>query len=140
MNDIDVFAGFARRTTNDPPGTRGPHLNLFSGGLPKAQKAEAKPPTIAEQVAEFEKARKLNPETAAVLRVVLEAFDPSQMPVTLDGFEIAKRAKLSYEATNAARTQLLNLNVLRTRADNVFGIDGLVPGDAWEKRKAGGRR
>lgn len=139
IEDLGLHAAFGRRTTKADPGTRGPHLNLFSGRLQTA-KAAPPAPTAAEEVRAFAERKKLKAEAEAVLRVVVEHAAKSDTPLMADGFEIARAAGIPYDQVASAKNALLGLGVLRTRSEGFFGLDGLVLGDAWKRRNDGGRR
>lgn len=127
-----------RRMTADKPGTRGPHLNLFSGGLPKQKAAPA--PTLDEEVTSFAEKRKLSEPATAVLRIVVKHHtETGGETLMADTYEIAKKSGLSYADAVKAKDALLHNGVLRFRADNAFGLDGLIPGNPWTNRH-GGRR
>lgn len=115
------------------PGTRGPHINLFSGGLPKVQ-AKTATSTTAERVAAFTAKQKMGADTAAVFALVVEHHERTGDPLVIDGFEIAQRAGVSYERAHAIRSELLGVGMIRVRSGNAWGIDGLVPGDAWSQQ------
>ncbi|GJD97303.1 hypothetical protein [Methylobacterium iners] len=135
MSTTDIaLVALQTRDAGSKPGTRGPHLNLFSGGLPKVQKAEAAPATAAERVEAFAKTRKMTADATKVLTIVVESYERTGTPVRMDGFEIAAKTGLTFERVDAIRSELLCASVLRVRSDNPFGIDGLIPGDAWNRR------
>ncbi|CAA2105467.1 hypothetical protein MBUL_03207 [Methylobacterium bullatum] len=118
----------AARSAGARPGTRGPHLNLFSGGL-TTQKAAPVVVTTAERVAKFAETRRLKADAANVLGLVVEHHTRTGEPLELDGFEIASKTGIDFERVHAIRSELLGSQVLRVRSGNAWGRDGLVPGD-----------
>ncbi|TXN21263.1 MULTISPECIES: hypothetical protein [unclassified Methylobacterium] len=120
--------GLAVRSAGARPGTRGPHTNLFSGGLP-VKKAAPVVVTTAERVAKFAETRRLKADAAKVLGLVVEHHARTGEPLELDGFDIAKATGLDFERVHAIRSELLGSQVLRVRSGNAWGRDGLVPGD-----------
>lgn len=86
-----------RREAGTRLGTRGPHTNLFQGGLPAKKSAPAPELTIAERVAAFATARKLTKAQAVVFGVIAAHVLRYDTPLTDDGFVIAKMAGVDYD-------------------------------------------
>lgn len=114
-----------QRSADAKPGTRGPHLNLFQGGLPARKVGPAPELTVAQRVAAFAAARKLTQPQAAILGVVAAHVLTYRVSLTDDGMVIAKTEGVDYEAEyKPARDKLLNAGIIRMRSVGAIGIDG----------------
>lgn len=112
------------------PGTRGPHLNLFSGGAP-AQKAAAPALTVSQRVSKFAEVRKLKDDTAKVLTMVIEHHARTGEPMPIDAFDISQKADVTFKRACAIRDELMRASAVRI-SSGVWGDNGLLPGDAWD--------
>ena len=118
-----------QRSAGAKPGQRGPHLNLFQGSPPAKKSASAPELTIAQRVTAFATARKLTKPQAAILGVVAAHVLTYDVPLTDDGFVIAKTAGVDYDLDYIpARDRLLAAGVLRLQAVGSIVIDGLTLG------------
>lgn len=107
------------------PSTRGPHTQLFQGGLPAKKSAPEPELTIAQRLAAFAKARKLTRPQAAILGVVAAHVLTYGVPLANDRFVVAKTAAVDYETEfKSARDKLLNAGILRMRSAGAIGVDG----------------
>ncbi|KQP60535.1 hypothetical protein [Methylobacterium sp. Leaf112] len=114
-----------QRSAGAKPGTRGPHTNLFQGGMPAKKSAPAPELTVAQRVTAFAATRKLTKPQVAILGVVASHVLTYGAALTDDGFVVAKTAGVDYETEfKSARDKLLNAGILRMRSVGAIGIDG----------------
>ncbi|KQP08301.1 hypothetical protein ASF26_21530 [Methylobacterium sp. Leaf93] len=85
--------------------------------------------TTDERVAKFAETRRLKADAAKVLGLVIEHHDRTGQSLELDGFALAKATGLDFDRVHAIRSELLGAQVLRVRSGNIWGREGLVPGD-----------
>lgn len=128
-SDLGV-AAHEFRQKGAKPGTRGPHLKLFSGGA-VTKKAAAPELTVSQRVTNFAEVRKLKEDTTRVLSMVIEHHERTGKPMPIDAFDIAKKADVTFERACVIRSELMRANAVRI-SSGVWGDDGLLPGDAWD--------
>lgn len=128
-SDLGV-AAHEFRQRGAKPGTRGPHLNLFSGGA-VAKKTAAPELTLSQRVTKFAEVRKLKEDTTRVLTIIVEHHERTGEPMPIDAFDIAQKADVSFERACVIRSELMRANCVRI-SSGVWGDDGLLPGDAWD--------
>lgn len=116
--------GLVQRSAGAKPGTRGPHLNLFQGGLPVKKSEPVRRETVAERIAKFAEARKLSEPQAAVFGVIASHVLEHGSPLTDDGFLIAQNARVPYEDYRVVRDRLMNAGIIRLRSVGAIGVDG----------------
>lgn len=114
----------ASRSANAQPGTRGPHLNLFRGGLPAKKAEPARRETIAERIAAFAASRKMTEPQAAVFGIIAAHVLEHGSPLTDDGFIVAQNARVAYEDFKVIRARLMSAGIIRMRAVGAIGVDG----------------
>lgn len=119
-----------REAKADP---RGLHLNLFSGGLPKAPAVKSAPRTVAQRVDQLSTRFDFPPAAGKILSIVVEHYERVGTPLMDTSFDIARKASLSLDDTRTALNQLTINGLVRCRCDNVLGVEGFVPGDNWAR-------
>ena len=97
----------SQRSAGAKPSTRGPHTNLFQGGLPAKKTASAPELTITQRVTAFATARKLTQPQTAILGVIATYVLTYRVPPTDDGMMIAKTAGVDYEGDYSPRFKLV---------------------------------
>ncbi|WP_342154584.1 hypothetical protein [Methylorubrum sp. SB2] len=129
--DTDIaLTAHTSRQKGAEPGTRGPHLNLFSGGT-VAKKAAPVELTTTERAAKFAEVRKIKEDATRVLTDIVSHHERTGEPLRVDAYDIAKMAGVSFERAVVIRSELMKANAVRVFAGQ-WGNEGLLPGDAWD--------